>query len=102
NKVSGSTKNDYSTIDSTLSLYNTTFSSTYLGGTFANEEDKINIVNSDNRLIISDQKFDNVVREGQVSMNFQLDEGDSAILTTVPFSVTTQGSAGAVISLFEE
>lgn len=102
NKVTGSTKNDYSVISSKLSLYNTTFSSTYFGGTSANDEDQVNIVNSDNRLIISEQKFDNIVREDQVSMNFRLDDGETAILSTIPFSVKPLGKATTVISLLEE
>ena len=102
NTVTGSTKNDYSVISSKLSLYNTTFSSTYFGGTSANNEDQISIVNSNNKLIISDQKFDNVVREEQVSMNFQLDDGNTAILSTIPFTVKPLGKATTVISLLEE
>ncbi len=89
NLVSGSTKGDYSASSSKLKLLNTTFASTYFDGV----ENAISIINSDGRMIIGDRKLNNIVEEnGRVSIDFELDNGDRAVLSTLPFTVKPEGA----------
>jgi parallel beta-helix repeat protein len=89
NLVSGSTKSDYSMSSSKLKLLNTTFASTYFDGV----ENAVSIVNSDGRLIIGDRKLNNIVEaNGRVSVDFELDDGNRAVLSSLPFTVKPEGA----------
>ncbi len=98
NQVLGSTKADYSGAIAKISIYNTTFSSTYFDG----RETEISIENRDSRAILADQRFEILVKEGgSVSASFHLEEGRRLILTTLPLIVTPNGSPASIVILDE-
>lgn len=89
NTVLASTETEYSATNSKLTLYNTTFSYAYFGGT----QSEVNIVNSNTGLIASDRILNNVVdANGTVAVSFLLTNGETAVLNTLPFVVKPQGS----------
>jgi|GEM_PF-427625 len=101
NVVQTSTRADYSVAGGKLSIFNTTFASSYFDGSGQYTSSEVNIINSDGRLVATDGKALNVIEsDGKVSLRFELESGERMVLTSLPFSAVP-GSGSLMVSFTE-
>jgi parallel beta-helix repeat protein len=101
NIVQTSTKADYSIGGGEVSIFDTTFASSYFDGSGEHMSSKVNIVNSDGRLVASDGQGLNVIdSDGRVSLSLDLESGERIVLTSLPLSAVPE--VGTLTASFTE